>query len=192
MHGQWSNDEEGNKQQMRPPPFPPSIADGAQSIIDTLHSNNKGVVCYINIGSWEEWRGDADQFPKEAIGSSVSGWPGEKWLDINNEQVRMIMTARVHQAAGMGCDAIEPDNSMVYAEAGTGVNVSEAEQIAYNIWFAELVHSLGMSVGLKNSVEIVGDLVSYFDFALNEECHDREDCDVSTDVYRTRCKTRTR
>ena len=63
-------------------PFP----DYAQSTIDTLHENGKYVVCYISIGSWEEWREDADDFPAEMLGQPLElPWKDERWLDINNE-----------------------------------------------------------------------------------------------------------
>lgn len=127
----------------------------------------------------EDWRDDAGLIPAEAIGGGVDGWAGEKWLDVNNMQVREVMTERVKAAASLGCDGIEPDNMMVYSEPGTGVKVSEAEQIEYNTWFAELVHSHGMGVGLKNAVELLPALVDYFDFALNEECWQWKECEVS-------------
>lgn len=92
------------------------LTDGAQETIDTLHSNGKIVVCYISIGTVEDWRSDAKEFPTSAIGGGVDGWAGEQWLDIKNEKVREIMSARVSTAASMNCDAIEPDNMMVSDE----------------------------------------------------------------------------
>lgn len=67
-----------------------------------------------------------------------------------------------------------------YTEDNTGVGISEAEQLEYNSWFADLCHANGMTVGLKNSIEIVPILVNKFDFALNEECFRWKECDVST------------
>lgn len=37
-----------------------------------------------------------------------------------------------------------------------------------------------MKVAFKNAVEIAADLVDYFDFAVNEECNQWNECDVST------------
>lgn len=71
------------------------------------------MVCYISIGTVEDWRSDKNEFPTEAIGGDVYGWAGEKWLDVNNAQVREVMEARVQKAKSMKCDAIEPDNMMV-------------------------------------------------------------------------------
>lgn len=36
-----------------------------------------------------------------------------------------------------------------------------------------------MKVALKNAVEIAEELVDYFDFAVNEECNQWEECSVS-------------
>lgn len=87
--------------------------DAGQAVIDELHGKGKGVVCYISIGTVENWRSDKDAFPSKAIGGDVSGWAGEKWLDVNNAQVREVMAARVEKAKSMSCDAVEPDNMMV-------------------------------------------------------------------------------
>lgn len=40
-------------------------------------------------------------------------------------------------------------------------------------------HENGMKVGLKNAIELVDDLSEYFDFAINESCHQWDECDVS-------------
>lgn len=92
--------------------FPP-FSDAGQAVIDDLHEKGKGVVCYISIGTVEDWRSDKGEFPASAIGGGVDGWAGEKWLDVNDPQVREVMSARVQTAKSMSCDAIEPDNMMV-------------------------------------------------------------------------------
>src|SRR3989304_9572403 len=53
----------------------------AQSIIDELHAKGRKVICYISVGSWEDWRPDKDGFPPEILGNNYEGWRGEKWLD---------------------------------------------------------------------------------------------------------------
>ena len=59
--------------------------DGAQAKINKLHKNGKVVVCYISIGTVEDWRDDADDFPADAIGNDLADWEGEKWLDVNSQ-----------------------------------------------------------------------------------------------------------
>lgn len=96
-----------------PPPLFPSISGVGQAVIDDLHEKGKGVVCYISIGTMEDWRSDKDDFPSEAVGGDVRGWAGERWLDVNNADVRQVMAARVQAAKSMSCDGVEPDNMMV-------------------------------------------------------------------------------
>ncbi|CAN0227026.1 unnamed protein product [Ascophyllum nodosum] len=160
--------------------------DYAQSTIDTLHENGKYVVCYISIGSWEEWREDADDFPAEMLGQPLElPWKDERWLDINNEALKQIMTARVDKAVSMGCDGIEPDNMDVYLsnQQSAGFDISEAEQTAYNTWFANTIHYHGMAVGLKNNIELLTDLVDSFDFALNEQCNEYNECNGYSQTF---------
>ena len=45
------------------------------------------------------------------------------------------------------------------------------------------VHASGMKVGLKNGIDMIEDVLDYFDFAVNEECIFTGDCEVS--VYKT-------
>lgn len=61
--------------------------DDAKATITELHRLEKVVVCYISIGTWEDWRTDADDFvdeAPEAIGNALDDWEGEKYLDGNN------------------------------------------------------------------------------------------------------------
>ncbi|CAN0461296.1 unnamed protein product, partial [Scytosiphon promiscuus] len=61
------------------------LTDDAQDTIDELHGLGKVVVCYISIGTVEDWRDDKDDFRDDAIGNDLEDWDGEAWLDINNE-----------------------------------------------------------------------------------------------------------
>jgi hypothetical protein len=58
------------------------LFDNETSVVASLHAQGRRVVCYISVGSWENWRPDANQFPASVIGNDYEGWPGEKWLDI--------------------------------------------------------------------------------------------------------------
>ena len=50
------------------------------------------------------------------------------------------------------------------------------DQLNFNEWIANTVHSYGMSVGLKNDVEQAATLQPYFDWSLNEECYKYSEC----------------
>ena len=52
------------------------------------------------------------------------------------------------------------------------------DQLRYNIWLAERAHERGLSIGLKNDMEQILDLLSYFDWALNEQCFEYDECET--------------
>jgi hypothetical protein len=68
-----------------------------------------------------------------------------------------------------GFDGIEPDNIDGYLNE-TGFPITAMDQLTYNQWLADEGHARGLSVGLKNDLEQVADLLAYFDWALTEDC----------------------
>ncbi len=146
------------------------------SLISRLHSEGKKVFCYISVGSWEDWRPDAADFPSEIIGKDYEGWDGEKWLDIREvEKLAPIMRARLDMCAQKGFDGIEPDNINLHW-VNTGFDISYEDQLAYNIWLSKEAHARGLSIGLKNNEDQITDLLPYFDWALTEDCFVDEWC----------------
>ncbi len=155
--------------------FDIDLFDVPQNIRDTLHADGKIVICYFSAGSREDWRDDADDFDQADIGNPLDGWPGERWVDIRSPALRTIMEARLDVAVTSGCDAVEPDNVDGYSN-NSGFPLSEVDQLDYNRFLAAAAHSRGLSVGLKNAVEIAGELEPDFDWALNEECVNWNEC----------------
>ncbi len=144
--------------------------------IKSLQERGKKVICYFSAGSYEAWREDADDFTAALKGKKMDGWD-ELWLDISNENLRPIMSRRIALAKEKGCDGVEPDNVDGYTN-DTGFNLSYAQQLQYNIFLAKEAHSLGLSIGLKNDLFQIDDLIKYFDFALNEQCHKYNECSM--------------
>ncbi len=150
------------------------------SLVAALHAQGRKVICYISVGSWEDWRPDIDQFPPEVIGKDYVGWEGEKWLDIRQiEKLAPILRARLDLCAAKGFDGVEPDNIDGFG-ADTGFPLTYADQLAFNRWLAGEAHARGLSIGLKNDGEQVADLLPYFDWALTEDCFAQEWCDEVT------------
>jgi hypothetical protein len=140
-----------------------------QSTIDELHAKGRKVICYISVGSWEDWRPDKDQFPPEVLGKDYDGWPGEKWLDIRQiDKLAPIMLARLDLCKAKGFDAVEPDNMEIYAN-DTGFPLTYEDQLKYALWLADESHKRGLAIGVKNAPDQVKDLVEHFDFAITED-----------------------
>jgi hypothetical protein len=137
--------------------------DNSAGEVSTLHGEGKHVICYIDAGTAENWRPDYSSFPASVLGSS-NGWPGER-----------IMTARFQMCAGKGFDAVDPDNIDGYTNS-TGFPLTAQEQLAYDEWIAQEVHSLGMAVFQKNDGEQAGQLEPYFDGVLDEQCNQYQEC----------------
>jgi len=150
--------------------------DTSKDTVTAIHARGAGAVCYISAGTFENWRPDAAAFPASVKGKNVAGWAGEQWLDIRNWTVLgPIMRSRMQMCKEKGFDAVEPDNVDGYQNK-TGFPLTGAQQITYNRNLADLAHSLGLAVALKNDVGQLAQLEPYFDFAINEECARYKEC----------------
>jgi len=152
------------------------LFDTPQSTITALKAQGRRVVCYFSAGSSENWRPDFAQFQASDMGNALSGWAGERWLDTRSSNVRSIMTARMDLAVSKGCDGIDPDNVDGYTNT-PGIPLTAATQLDYNDFLAAEAHARGLAVGLKNDVDQLSDLATSFDFAVNEQCFQYNECD---------------
>lgn len=140
-----------------------------QSVIDELHAKGRKVICYISVGSWENWRPDKDQFPPAVLGKDYEGWPGEKWLDIRQiDKLAPVMLARLDLCQTKGFDALEPDNMEIHTN-DTGFPLTYDDQLKYALWLADEAHQRGLAIGQKNASDQVADLVNVYDFAITED-----------------------
>lgn len=153
------------------------LFDSPSSLIQQLQADGKKVICYFSAGSYEDWRADANLFNVADIGQTIAGFVDERWLDIRSADVRDIMQNRLDLAVQKGCDGVEPDNVDGYIN-NTGFNLSFDDQLAFNRFLANEAHARELSVGLKNNVDQINELVDYFDFTVNEECFEFFDCDL--------------
>jgi len=164
-------------QSLRVEMYDVDLFDTPASVIDSLHSDGIAVVCYMSAGSKENWRPDAGDFPRRVVGRPLDGWPGERWLDIRKRAaIAPVMLRRLDRCADKGFDGVEFDNVDAWS-ANTGFPITRADQLRYNAFLANAAHRRGLSAALKNDLEQVEDLLSYFDFALNEECFTYRECD---------------
>jgi hypothetical protein len=147
------------------------LFDNDAAVIRELHSRGRKVICYISVGSWEDWRPDAGDFPDEVLGNNYEGWPGEKWLDIRHiDLLAPILRARLDLCKTKGFDAVEPDNIEIH-DNETGFPITYEDQLNYARWLADEAHARGLAIGIKNAPDMVGDSLSFFDFAITEDAY---------------------
>lgn len=156
------------------------LEDTSAATIANMKSQGKFVICYFSAGSYENWRSDEADFPASVLGRNLDGWAGEKWLDVRQRDILMpIMRARMRVAVDKGCNAVDPDNVDGYTN-NTSFPLTKEDQVLYNKAISNAAHNLGLEVGLKNSGDQVPDLVHKYDFAVNEQCHQYNECEQLT------------
>ena len=149
--------------------------DNTAAAVGSIKAKGGYPVCYISAGTWENWRPDASKFLSSDKGKSVTGWQGEKWLNIRSDNVKTIMRARMQMCKDKGFVAVDPDNVDGYTNSN-GLALTAADQLSYNAWLADTAHSLGLAVGLKNDLSQILQLAPKFDFAINEACQRYAEC----------------
>ena len=68
-----------------------------------------------------------------------------------------MIASRLDIAAARGCDGVEPDNVDGY-DNDSGFELTRADQIDFNRFLATEAHQRGLSVGLKNALDLVEEL----------------------------------
>ena len=153
------------------------LFDTRNTTIQNLQQSGIKVVCYFSAGSYEDYRDDRELFLPNTLGNTLDGWDNERWLDIRSANVHSIMKKRLDIAKNKGCDGVEPDNMDGYTN-NSGFNLTSQDQLAYNRFIANEAHKRGLAVGLKNDLDQISELVEYFDFAVNEQCFEYNECDA--------------
>ncbi|WP_411105916.1 endo alpha-1,4 polygalactosaminidase [Streptomyces sp. cmx-4-9] len=144
-----------------------------------LKKDGRRTICYLSTGAWEDFRPDAQAFPPSMLGRG-NGWEGERWLDIRRlAELEPLIAKRFDMCRDKGFDAVEPDNMDAYRNS-SGFPLTAQHQLEYNRLIARLAHDRGLAVGLKNDLDQIPELVGAFDFAVNEQCAEYEECDSLT------------
>ena len=151
------------------------LFDTPATLIASLQGAGKRVICYFSAGSFEDFRPDAASFRSQDLGNPLDDFPNERWLDIRSPSVLAIMETRLNIAVDKGCDGVEPDNMDGFTN-NTGFSLTSADQLAFNRTIANEAHERGLSVGLKNDLDQIVDLIAFFDFQVNEQCHEFDEC----------------
>jgi len=154
------------------------LFDTPQAGIDQLALDGRIVICHFDAGILYDWDPDAGDFPPALLGNTVSGFPGEYWLDVRALSTLVpLMGARMDLAVSKGCDGVSPDSVDGYL-ASTGFPISSGDQLAYNSALATAAHARGLSVGLVNDRSQAATLEPDFDWALGESCFEFAECNL--------------
>jgi hypothetical protein len=149
--------------------------DTSRAAVARLHRAGSYVVCYVDVGTWEDWRPDRARFPARLLGAG-DGWAGERWLDVRRiDLLAPLLRARFARCRAKGFDAVEPDNVDAYANR-SGFPLSAADQLRFNRWVAGAVHAEHLAVALKNDLDQAPALARSFDFAVTEQCFQYREC----------------
>lgn len=140
--------------------------------IQALVARGVTPICYVSVGTLENYRDDVADFPRSVIGKVYDDWPDERFLDIRKRAVLLpLMRARFERCKAMGFKAIEPDNQDVHIN-DSGFPITAADSVAYISALADMAHRMGMQIGQKNVPELTPRLVDKMDFVITEGCFD--------------------
>ena len=160
--------------------------------VEAIHARGGRAICYVSAGDIETFRPDYQEFVAfdEACDGCLIGkpyskvFPDEFWANINDDQGQQDfllerMEARVQKCVEAGFDGVEFDVVDAYAQGAetTGWEISFETQLEYDQRLANLAHSYGLTVALKNNLGQLAELLPYFDYAINEQCFQYEECD---------------
>lgn len=145
--------------------------------VQRLNARGVYTICYISVGTRENYRDDADDFPERVMGKVYDAWPNERYLDLRQKEILLpIMRKRFEKCKNMGFRAIEPDNMDLH-ENETGLNISRSDMLSYAKEIAKLARSMGLEIGQKNAPDLIPELHNHFDWILFESCFHYDFCD---------------
>ncbi len=138
--------------------------------IQRLNARGVYTICYVSVGTLENYRDDLRAFPRAVVGRTYGDWPDERFLDIRQLDLLLpLMQARFQRCKEMGFAAIEPDNMDVY-DNESGFRLSRRDGVRYIKALADMAHGMGLGIGQKNVPEITAQLVGVMDFVITEDC----------------------
>jgi endo-alpha-1,4-polygalactosaminidase (GH114 family) len=142
--------------------------------IDAWHKKGMYVIAYVSVGSQDDTRIDASDFPAQVIGDAYPGYEDEAFIDIRQiEVLAPIIKKRFDMIQAKGFDGIEPDNIDLYVwdsnqENKTGFGITVEDSKKYMDFLIDQAHKRGLSIGQKNANELSSLYVDKFDWALSE------------------------
>src|SRR5271168_2981617 len=71
---QWQLGSEPVDQSVEAQMYDIDLFENSAEVVSSLHAQGRHVVCYLDAGTWEEWRPDAGEFEKPLLGNVVQGY----------------------------------------------------------------------------------------------------------------------
>ncbi|OUM57997.1 glycoside hydrolase family 114 protein [Piromyces sp. E2] len=157
----------------------------AEEMVPILHNKGQKVICYFAGGTTENNRPDKKDYEKSGlIIGGDDGW-GNQILNIKNKKkLQPLIRKRFQRAYNYGCDAVEVDTLDVHNYLPKKFFKEDA--LIFAKWVAETGHEENISVGLKNLPFFAQKLQPYFDFAIVENCADKNECRNFIDFTRNK------
>ncbi len=171
-----------------PPGPPPSVDylgldgfDVSKAYVQSANSSNVQTICYLSVGTLEDWRPDVKAFEalnedqKKAgkpklIGRRYPDWPDERWLNFKRYKVFLpLMVSRLERCATKGFGLVEFDNLDAH-ENRTGFRTKAKHVVAYATALAVRARKLDLIPVQKNATDLNRKLEPHFGALLLEDC----------------------
>jgi len=141
----------------------------AEKFVPYFHEKGQRVICYFSGGTMQESRkvDYQDYLDAHVQISHKSGWDNH-YIDIRKkDKLYPLIKKRMQRAVRFNCDGVEVDSLGLYLHVD---GFTKDDTITFGKWVAELAHSEGLAIGLKNVAGCAQALEPYFDFAVVESC----------------------
>ncbi len=167
----------------------PTVDPNVVQSVSNIHAAGAHAICYVDVGTAENWRSDYSLFDPSEIGSAVPGWSGEYFINVNDwstpvpapyETIQQIMTNRFELCQEEGFDGIEADNVDTYTDGNLGgFTISQSQEETYVNNLISLAHSDGLAYFLKNEINgdsFISDEAAKVDGEIVEQCWQYGEC----------------
>lgn len=151
--------------------------------IAELRARGVATFCHVAAGIWESWRPDARDFPASALGSSVTGWPGQRWVDLGSPALAPILEARLDLCRERGFDGALLAG-LDQPQAASGVASTAEQGLALQERLAAAAHARGLVVGAIGGFAGSAGVASAFDFLVADGCLGADGCAAALEPWR--------
>jgi endo-alpha-1,4-polygalactosaminidase (GH114 family) len=167
----------------------PNVDANVVQSVRNIRAARAHAICYVDVGTVENWRSDYRLFDPSEIGSAMPGWSGENFVNVNDwsrpvpapyETIQQIMTKRFKLCQEEGFAGIEADNVDAYTDGNLGgFTISQIQQETLVNKLVSLAHSDGLAYFLKNEINgdsFISNEAPKVDGEIVEQCWQYREC----------------